>query len=302
MQRHLVVSGSSVPELARSVAAELGAPLEPAEISRFPDGELCVRAPASVCNEHVVIVQSTCAPVEQHLLELCLLSDACRRSGAKQVTALIPYFAYARQDRRTHAGDAIAIRVVTDLLATVGIARIIGVDVHCTAIEAISSLPFEHTTAVPQLIAALREHLTRNSVIVAPDLGAAKLARRVAKALDLPAAFVHKHRLSGDQVEALGLTGQVRGQMPVIIDDMISTGGTIEAAAQQLLRAGCTPSITIAASHGLFVGPAVERLARLPLDSIIVTDSVPDAAALAALPLERTTLASVLADAVRSRQ
>jgi ribose-phosphate pyrophosphokinase len=298
MQPHLVVSGSSVPELARRVAAELGAPFEQAEIARFPDGELYVRAPASVRDEHVVIVQSTCAPVEQHLLELCLLSDACRRSGAKQVNALIPYFGYARQDRRTHAGDAIALRVVTDLLATVEIARVIGVDVHCAAIEAISSLPFEHVTAVPLLIAALREHLTRDSVVVAPDLGAAKLAQRVAKALDLPAAFVHKHRLSGDQVEALGLTGQVRGQVPVIVDDMISTGATIEAAAQLLLLTGCIPSITIAASHGLFVGPAVERLARLPLDRIIVTDSVPQATS--ALPIERTTLASALADAVRS--
>jgi ribose-phosphate pyrophosphokinase len=113
MQSHLILSGSSLPELARGIAAELAAPLGNAEITSFPDGELCVRVPESVRNEHGVIVQSTCAPIERHLLELCLLSDACRRSGARQVTALIPYFGYARQDRRTHAGDAIALRVVT---------------------------------------------------------------------------------------------------------------------------------------------------------------------------------------------
>lgn len=295
----MVLSGSCHPQLARRIAAELGLKFGDVATSRFPDGEISARVPERVRGKQAIIVQPTPNPGEQHLMELYLLADACHRSGARSVTALIPYFGYARQDRRTKAGSPIPLRLVTDLLRAARVDHVIGVDVHCATIEAISSVPFEHLTALPLLLNAIRHGSVAGRVVVAPDLGATKLAQRIAKVLGTPAAFVHKERRTGLDVEVHGLTGEVAGRAPVIVDDMISTGGTIEAAAKTLLEAGCAPSLTIAATHGLFVGPALERLAQLPIERVIVTDSVPEVPA-AGLRIERIALAPMLADAVRA--
>jgi ribose-phosphate pyrophosphokinase len=233
------------------------------------------------------------------------MSDACRRAGADPVTAVIPYFGYARHDHRRHDGDAIGVRVVTDLFAAAHIDRIVGVDVHCGAIEALSSIPFVHLSALPPLIAPIDPGELRDLVVVAPDLGAAKLAQRIGRDLGAPVAFVHKLRRNGLDVEVSGVTGDVRDRVPLIVDDMISTGGTIEAAAHVLLDRGCRPSISVLATHGLFVGPAFARLGRLPIRRAIVTNSVPDLAGAAPFPIERVSLAPLLAraiDALHHRQ
>lgn len=300
-RQRCVLSGSCHPELARSLAGELAVPLEAAEVQRFADGEIDVRVPSVVRGRHAVIVQPTSPPAERHLLELCLLADACRRSGADRVTAVIPYFGYARHDRRTHAGQAIGVRVVSDSIAAAQVDRIVSVDVHCASIEAVSSVRFDQLSALPLLLQALREWPAASGVVVAPDLGAAKLAQNVGRTLGAPVALVHKSRRGADQVEALDLLGEVRGRVPLIVDDMISTGATIDAAVAALLAAGCTPRITIAATHGLFVGSALERFARLPIARIVVTDSVPFASR-DSLPVERLSLAPLLASAIGAVQ
>lgn len=291
-------AGLANPQLADALAAELGARLGALDIERFPDGELHVEIQESVRGHDVYLIQPLSPPVERRLLELLMLADAAHRAGAARLTAVIPYLGYARQDRRASGREAVGARLVADLLASGGLLqRVVAVDVHSPAIEGFFGVPLEHLSAVSVLVESVREYVADKSVIVAPDLGAAKLAERYATPLGLPVAIVHKTRLSGSEVRVRRLTGEVRGRTPIIVDDMISTGGTVEAAVSILLSEGCEPDITVVASHGLFVGPAEERLSVAPLKRIIVTDSVTTPEKLA-LSLEVAGLAPLLAEAV----
>ena len=293
-------TGTSNPALARSVADALGVPLGRAEVSRFPDGELRVELQETVRGHDVYLVQPTSPPAEAHLFELLLLADACRRAGARSLTAVIPYFGYARQDRRAQGRQPVAARVVVDLLATAGLERVVALDLHNRAMEGVFSMPLEHVSATSALVEAVRASLPENAVVVASDLGATKLAEQWARLLDLPAALVHKKRVSGDVVRVRDITGEVAGRAPILVDDMISTGGTLVAAARCLLDAGARPELLVAASHGLLVGDAVERLAQLPLRRLLVTDSVVvPADAAARLPLTVVSVAPLLAECVR---
>jgi ribose-phosphate pyrophosphokinase len=244
----------------------------------------------------VYLLQAIGPPAEEHLLQLLLLADACRRAGAARLTAVVPYLAYARQDRRATGREPVGARLVGDLLAACGLRRVVAVDLHSTALEGVFGIPLEHLTAVPAIAAALRPHLLPEGVIVAPDLGATKLAERYARLLGLPVALVHKRRVSGEQVTVRAVTGEVRGLAPLLVDDMITTGGTVEAAVGALLQAGCRPEVTLAASHGLFVGTAAQRLGALPVRRLLTTDSV--AAPAGAPPHERVGLAPLLADVI----
>ena len=293
----LIFSGSASQSLAQAVATTIGVELGSRRLERFPDGELHVELQECVRGRDVYLIQSTSPPAEQHLLELFLLTDACRRSGAGHVTAVIPYFGYARQDRRATGREAVAGRLVADLIETSGLQRVIAVDLHTPTVEGFFTIPIEHLTAVPLMADAIRAGLPAHTVVVAPDLGAAKLAERYAALLNMPVAVVHKTRLSGTEVRTSGITGEVRGRAPVVVDDMISTGGTIEAAVHALLAAGCLPQVTVVASHGLFVGPAVARLRALPVQRLLVTDSVVRRAQLP-LPIEVLSLGHLLADAI----
>jgi len=292
-------AGLANPQLAKALAAKLGTSLGALEIDRFPDGELHVAIHESVRGNDVYLIQPTSPPVERHLLELLLVADAAHRAGAARLTAVIPYLGYARQDRRASGREAVGARLVAELLAAGGLLqRVVAVDLHSPAIEGFFGVPLEHLSAVPTLVESVRNSVTENSVIVAPDLGAAKLAERYASSLGLPVAIVHKSRLSGSEVSVRSITGDVRGRAPIMVDDMISTGGTVEAAIEALLSGGCEPYITVVASHGLFVGPAVERLRAAPLRRIVVTDSVSTPEGLG-LPLEVVGLAPLLARAIK---
>jgi ribose-phosphate pyrophosphokinase len=226
-----------------------------------------------------------------------VLADASRRAGAERLTAVMPYFGYARQDRRAHGREPVGARLVADVLRASGVDRVVGIDMHTSAVEGFFSIPLEHLSAVSLLAEAARPHVTANSVVVAPDLGATKLAERYAMILGLPVAIVHKTRLSGHEVSVRMITGEVRGLAPLIVDDMISTGGTITAAVEALLSAGCLPDVLVVASHALLVGPAVDRLGAVPARRLIATDSLP-VARTSALTLEVVSLAPLLADAI----
>jgi ribose-phosphate pyrophosphokinase len=293
-----IFAGPASLSLAEAVAVQLGQPLGTCTVQRFPDSELHVELHDSVRGHDVYLLQATSPPVDLHLLELLFLADACRRAGAARLTAVMPYFGYARQDRRARGREAVGARLVAELLGSSGLQRLVAVDLHTAALEGFLPIPLEHLSAVPLLVQAVRPWVTDNTVIVAPDLGAVKLAERYAAALQRPLAIVHKTRLSGEDVRVERIMGEVHGRRPVIVDDMISTGGTIVAASQALLAAGCAPPMTVVTTHGLLVGPAVERLRSLPLQRLLVTDSVTGPTE-SGLPLQVTSLDALLAEAIR---
>jgi ribose-phosphate pyrophosphokinase len=291
-----ILSGSANRPLAEAIAQKLDVRLGQTVVQRFPDGELHVEIQESVRGRDVYVIQPTSPPADAHLMELFLLADACRRAGAAHLTAVIPYCGYARQDRRARGRESIAARLVADLLRTSGVQRVVAVDLHTSAVEGFFAVPVEHLSAVSLLADAAKTWLSPHAIIVAPDFGAVKLAERYANVLHLPLAIVHKTRISGAEVRVQSVVGDVRGRVPLVVDDMISTGGTIEAAITALLASGCSSDgITVIASHGLFVGPAGERLQTVPVQRVSVTDSV---AAPAGLPfaLQVVSLAPLLAE------
>lgn len=292
--RCVLLAGSSHPALAADLARALQVPLGRCTVERFPDGELDVDLEAPVRGAEVFVLQSLVAPVGEHLLELSLIADACYRAGAGRVTAVVPYLGYARQDRRDAGREPLGARVVADLLGASHLERLICMDLHSRAIEGCFPLPVEHASAIPSLTEYLRTRLPPNAVVVSPDLGAVKRAEAFARPLGLPVVVVHKQRLSGRDVEAQGVVGDVKGKHPVLVDDMISTGGTLAAAAQAVLDEGAEGPVTVVASHGLFVGPANDRLAKVPLARVVVSDSVPRPPNLT-FPLEQVSCAPVLA-------
>lgn len=292
-----VFAGSANLPLAASVADNLQLGLGRWTLSRFPDSELHAAIQESTRGRDVYLVQPTAPPVNENLIELILLADACRRAGAGRLTAIVPYFGYARQDRRATGRDSIAARVVADLIGTSGIERVVAVDLHSTALEGVFPVALEHLSAVPLLVRAVQQLLPSDPVVVAPDLGAAKLARRYAALLHAPMAIVHKTRISGEQVETHGVVGEVRGRSPIIVDDMISTGATIAAALDAVVTNGSAPDALVISTHGLFVGPAGERLAKLEVNRFVVTDSV--VARDTALPVLAASLGPLLAEAIR---
>jgi ribose-phosphate pyrophosphokinase len=292
-----LIAGQANPPLAESIARCLNVQLVGRTIRRFADGELHVELEEAVRGDVIYVIQPTGPPVDAWVFEMLFLADACRRAGAASVIAVIPYFGYARQDRRATGREAVGARLVADMLAAGGIDRVVAVDLHLVSLEGFFAVPLEHLTAVPAIVERLRARVTAASVIVAPDLGAAKLAEHFAQALHLPVAIVHKRRLTGEQVRVRAITGEVRGRAPIVVDDMISTGGTIEAAVAALLSAGCQPDLCVAATHGVLVGAALERLARLRIRALIVSDSLA-IPTVDSPPLEVVSIAPLLADAI----
>lgn len=293
----ILLSGSANGPLAQAVATSLGMRLAACVLDRFPDGELHVEIRESVRGQRVYLMQPTCPPVEAHLFELLLLGDACRRAGATRLTAVIPYFGYARQDRRAVGRDPIAARVVANVMAAGGIDGVVVVDLHSRGTEGLFAMPTEHLSATSLLADAMRPAIPGEAVLVAPDLGAVKLADRYARMLGLPVATIHKSRVSGRDVKVHQLVGDVRGRAPLIVDDLLSTGGTVAAAVRAVLAAGATPDITVVVTHGLFAQPAEEVLRALPIARILTTDSIPPRADMG-LPVQVVALAPLLAEVI----
>ncbi len=292
-----VFAGPASARLGAEVCETLRRPPAAYECRRFPDGEMQIEIQESVRGRDVFLLQSTSPPVEQHLMELLLLADACRRAGAGRLTAVIPYFGYARQDRRTDR-RSLGARVAANVIATAGFDRLMLIDAHTPAIEGFFDIPIDHLTAVPLLARAAAPSIRDNSVVVAPDLGAVKLAREYARLLQVPMAFVHKTRLNGEKVEAHGVIGEVRNRAPLIVDDMLSTGGTVEAAIGALRAAGAVEPMSVAVTHALLVGRAREVLRKLSIARLMAGDTV--AIEQPAEPhLEITSVAPLIAAAIR---
>jgi ribose-phosphate pyrophosphokinase len=271
----ILFSGTACRTLAAHVAQLLDHPLGRCAVERFPDGELNVRLDEPVRGREVVLVQSTCPPVNENLVELLALADACRRSSAASITAVVPYFGYARSDKRHSRRTPIAASMVAGLLQAVGIGHVVTVDLHAAQIEGFFHVPVDNLTAVPALAHALAGRLPKGVVVVSPDEGRFKMAGQYGQRLGAPVAVLHKRREDGAATSVLKVVGDVRDRPCLIIDDMISTGGTLAEAIATLLAAGARPEIYIAATHGLFVGGARAKLSHPAIRAMYVTDSVP---------------------------
>lgn len=294
----VVIAGAEMADLGATLAGELGCTFSLPLSERFPDGERHVELREKVRGRSVALVYSLVAPVGEALVELALVADACRRDGAKELIGVLPYFAYARQDRRT-AGEPLGGQVLATLVNACGFSRVIGVDLHSESAQGWFSGLFEHVSAAPLLIEAVRPVLLPGSVVVSPDLGGAKRAARISRALGLPLAVIHKTRTSAEAVEVHRVLGEVRGCNVLIVDDMISTAGTIVSAVAALRGQGCAADVSVAATHALLVGDAVKRLAGAGIRRLIHSDSVP--LAKHELPFRRDVvrLAPLLAAALR---
>jgi ribose-phosphate pyrophosphokinase len=295
-----LLSGTAHPALGAAVARELGIDPLHTKLERTPDGEVLLRVDERVRGRDVTVVQPTAAPVGEHLLELLLLADACWRAGALRVAAAIPYLGYARQDRREHPGEPLGVRVVARVVASGRFERLFVVDPHDAAVEGGFDCPVELLTAVPLLARALRDIAGEGTVVVAPDLGATKLAQRYARALSRPMAIVHKQRLGPGEVVAGQVIGEVRGLTPIVVDDIVSTAATMAAAIERLLAQGAKGPATVVATHCLLCSSAVGRLGGLPIARVITTDSVPQPPS-ESVPFvhDVVSLAPLLAEAVR---
>ena len=274
MQRFLLFAGTANPPLAQAVAHELGVSLGDGTVERFPDGEVTVRLGESVRGCEVFILQPTAPPVSDHLVEMLVFADACRRAAAERIVAIVPYFGYARSDRRKGERTPVTASLVAALMESSGIEHVITLDAHSAQVEGFFRIPIDHLTAVPILCDALRERVTADSVVVSPDLGAVRLATEYGRRLGVPIAVCHKQRMSGTEVKVTQIVGEVRDRACVIIDDMITTGGTIAECVGALRAAGARPEVTVAATHAILVEGARQRLVDAGVREVVVTDTV----------------------------
>lgn len=271
----VIIPGSGHPELAVQVARGLGAALVGVERERFPDGELSVRLREPVRGRMAVIVEPTGPPVDESLVELLALADACRRAAAARVVAVVPYFGYARGDRRAGDGTPIMASLAAALMQAAGIDHVVTVDLHAPQIEGFFDIPVDELAAFPAILAAARDQLPADTVVVSPDLGRLALATAIADQLGTTSAVVHKQRLSGRASRSLRVVGDVADRACLIVDDMISTGGTIAGCVEVLLAAGARPPMVVAATHGLFLPGSASLLGHPAIGRIHVTDTLP---------------------------
>ena len=292
-----LIAGNAHPDLAESIAAQLDLPLADAHVDRFPDGEVDIKINEDIRGRDVFVLQPTCPPVNENWVELLLLLDTLRRSSAGRITAVIPYFGYARKDRKDEGRVPISAKVVANTLSISGADRVVTLDMHAAQIQGFFDIPVDHLYARPVLLEAVKGLDVDDPVVVTPDVGGTKMARAYAKRINADLAIVDKRRISGSETTIEHVIGDVEGRNCVLVDDMISTGGSITQAAATLRKHGAK-RIIIAVSHAVFCGPAVERLAAAPVDRVLVTDTIPQCEG-APESLQSVTVAPLIAKAIR---
>jgi len=269
-----VFSGSAHPQLTKEIADVLGIPLGQARLRRFPDSEVSFQIDENIRGADVFIVQPTSNPVDQHLMELLVMIDAFRRSSAARITAVVPYYGYARQDRKDKPRVPISAKLVANLLSAAGTNRVLTMDLHKAQIQGFFDIPVDHLFAAPVIIDYCSRLRYPNLTIVSPDAGGAERARAYAKRLDAELAVVDKRRTEDGTAEVMNVIGDVEGRTCILQDDIIDTAGTIQKAAVALREAGAE-RVLACAVHGVLSGPAIDRIEKSPLDQLIVTNSVP---------------------------
>jgi ribose-phosphate pyrophosphokinase len=296
----MVFTGNANPELAQKVVERLDIPMGKAVVGRFSDGEVNVEIQENVRGKDVFIIQSTCAPTNDNLMELIVLADALRRASASRVTAVVPYFGYARQDRRPRSARvAISARVVADMISAVGIDRVLTVDLHADQIQGFFDSPVDNVYGSPVLLDDIVDQQYDNIMVVSPDVGGVVRARAIAKQLDCDLAIIDKRRERANESQVMNIIGDVEGRTCILVDDMCDTAGTLCKAAKALKDNGAA-KVYAYATHPVLSGPAVQNLNNSVLDELVVTDTIPlSKAARECSKVRQLTLAPMLAEAVR---
>lgn len=292
-----ILSGRAHRELATRIADFLGEPLTGVDIHDFPDGEVCVQIMDNIRGRDVFIVQPTCPPdPNKNLMELLIMIDAARRASAQRITAVIPYFGYARQDRKDKPRVPITAKLVASLLTTAGAQRVLTLDLHSQQIQGFFDIPVDHLTAAPVMVKALRARALPNMVVVAPDTGGVKTAYAYAKMLECGFAIAAKQRKNEKVVEPLGVVGEVRGRDVILIDDLVSTAGTLQGAASQL-KPHAPRSIRAVVTHSMVNDVGVKNLKESGIEEILITDSLP-VGDYGGFPVSVQSVAELLGDAI----
>ncbi len=273
-ERFKIFAGTANPALADAICKHLNVPLGQALLGRFSDGEIYFQVLENVRGADVFVVQPCCYPVDNHLLELLLMIDAFKRASAWRITAVLPYYCYARQDRKDKPRVPISAKLVADLLETAGASRALTLDLHAPQIQGYFDVPVDHLYGSPVLVEYFRNKKLPNLTVVSPDAGGVERARAFAKKLGAPLAIVDKRRVDLDVTEVMNLIGDVKGRSTLIVDDIIDTAGTLVKTAEALLREGAT-QVFAACTHAVFSGPAVERIENSRITEVVATDSVP---------------------------
>src|SRR3954464_5465245 len=295
-----VFSGSAHPQLAAEIAEFLGVELGQARLRRFPDTEVSFQIDENIRGTDVFILQPTCAPVDPSLMELMIMTDAFRRSSAARITAVIPYYGYARQDRKDKPRVPISAKLVANLISAAGINRVLTMDLHKAQIQGFFDIPVDHLFAAPVIIDYLTRLEAENVTLVSPDAGGAERARAYAKRLDAELAIIDKRRTDDGTAEVMNVIGDVEGRTCIIQDDIIDTAGTITKAAGALKNNGAA-RVLACAVHGVLSGPAIERIEKSPIDKMIVTDTIPQSKATEACSkIVVLSVARLLGQAIKS--
>ena len=299
MSRMKLFTGNSNRVLAQSVADYLGVRLGHASVTAFSDGEIAVEIQENVRGLDCFVLQSTCRPSNRHLMELLIMVDALRRSSAKRITAVIPYYGYARQDRKVSPRVPITAKLVADLLTTPGTDRVLCLDLHAGQIQGFFDIPVDNLYATPILLPAIRERFGPEVCIISPDAGGVERARAYAKRLEAPLAIIDKRREAANVSEVMNIVGDVAGRRCVIVDDMVDTAGTLSEAAIALREAGAA-GVYAAITHAVLSGPAIKRIDESALEELVVTDTIPLAeAAQECAKIRVVSIANLLGEAIR---
>src|SRR5437868_5747361 len=295
-----VFSGNANPVLAKEICYELGCQLAVANVKQFSDGEVHLQIQENVRGADVFVVQPTCRPVDTNLMELLLMMDALKRASAERITAVLPYYGYARQDRKDRPRMPISARLVASLIERAGADRVLALDLHAAQIQGFFDVPVDHLFATPVMLDYFGEMGGHGLTVVSPDAGGVERARAFAKRLDSPLAIIDKRRTEANVAEVMHIIGEVEGQDCLIVDDLIDTAGTLVKATEALLKQGAR-SVRACATHAVLSGPAVERIENSAITEVIVTNSIPlNEAAHACARIKQLSVAPLLAKAIQS--
>jgi len=295
-----IFGGNANPALLAEIAVYLDVPLGRARVGAFSDSEVMIEIDESVRGLHAFVIQSTSTPVSQHLMELLVMIDALKRASAQEITAVIPYFGYGRQDRKVAPRAPITAKLVADLLETAGATRVISMDLHAGQIQGFFNIPFDHLFAMPLMLNDMRErHKNKNLVIVSPDAGGVERARAYAKRLNAAVAFIDKRRTAPNVAEVMNVVGDVSGKDALILDDMVDTAGTLTQGALAVIASGAV-SVSAYATHPVLSGPAVERIIQSPLLELVVTNTIALPPAMQSVKkIRQLSVATLIGEAVR---